>query len=94
MVSPPRYRCHLGCILLKTDIVADRWQVDLGSVQEIRAVQLVNRADCCELQKSTTRPIDGRPFTSATPSKSRRAATLAVGPLQTRNCCCSVSGRL
>ena len=24
------------------------WQVDLGSVQEIRAVQLVNRADCCQ----------------------------------------------
>ena len=24
------------------------WQVDLGSVQDIRAVQLVNRADCCQ----------------------------------------------
>ena len=33
------------------DLTSSCWwheQVDLGSVQEIRAVQLVNRADCCQ----------------------------------------------
>lgn len=30
------------------------WQVDLGQVQEVRAVQLVNRADCCQDVSGTT----------------------------------------
>ena len=39
------------------------WQVDLGSVQDIRAVQLVNRADCCE-----DRLVGARIVVSSTPN--------------------------
>ena len=43
------------------------WQVDLGSVQEIRAVQLVNRADCCE-----DRLVGARIVVSSTPDYEER----------------------
>ena len=52
-----------------SDIVADRWQVDLGSVQEIRAVQLVNRADCCE-----DRLVGARIVVSSTPDYEERGS--------------------
>ena len=38
------------------------WQVDLGSVSQIRAVQLVNRADCCQ-----DRLVGARVIISSTP---------------------------
>lgn len=31
-----------------TNVGATWWQVDLGHVEDVRAVQLVNRADCCQ----------------------------------------------